>query len=141
MTLIRRFRMARLPALVALALLVACGKAPGPESTWTRIDGPTFTAELAAGRPADAPPMVIVDVREPELFAEGHIPGAINMPWPDAKTRAPVELDLAHDIVLVCHGGPMGDELAQILDERGFTKVRNLAGGMNRWNGPVEPVR
>jgi hypothetical protein len=42
-------------ALVALALLAACGKAPGPESTWTRVDGPTFTAELAAGQPADAP--------------------------------------------------------------------------------------
>ncbi len=133
--------MSRFPALVALAVLVACGKPPAADSTWTRIDGPAFTAELAAGRPDDAAPMTIVDIREPELFAEGHIPGAINMPWPDATTRAPLELDPSHDIVLVCHGGPMGDQVATILDERGFTKVRNLAGGMNRWNGPVEPVR
>lgn len=133
--------MPRVAALALLALLAACGKAPSPDATWTRIDGPTFTAELAAGRPAEAPPMTIVDVREPELFAAGHIPGAINMPWPDVKTRAPDELDPSHDIVLVCHGGPMGDELAEILDQRGFPKVRNIAGGMNRWPGPVEPAR
>lgn len=127
--------------VISLLLLAACSRDPGPDTAWTKIDGPTFTAELAAGRPADAPPRVIVDVREPELFAKGHIPGAINIPWPDAKHRVPDELNPGDDIVLVCHSGPMGDELAEILDERGFTRVRNLAGGMDRWTGPLEPAR
>jgi rhodanese-related sulfurtransferase len=121
-----------------LVLVTACGRSPGADSTWSRISGASFAAELAVPRPDSARPQVIVDVREPELFAAGHIPGAINMPWPAAKSRAPQELDPTHDIVLVCHGGPMGDELAEILEARGFTFVRNLAGGMNAWSGPTE---
>lgn len=125
----------------ALLLATACDRSPSADSKWSRIDGASFAAELAAPRPESAPPQVIVDVREPELFAAGHIPGAINMPWPGAKSRAPEELDPAHDIVLVCHGGPMGDELAEILEARGFTTVRNLGGGMDQWSGPTEPSK
>ena len=65
-------------------------------------------------------------------------PGAIHLPYPAAKQRAPAELDPSTDIVLVCHAGPMGDEIATIVAARGFLHVRNLAGGMKRWRGPVE---
>ncbi len=132
--------MLRSSALLAVIMLLACSAEPkSGAATWTRVEAAAFTAELAAPRAADAPPQVIVDVREPELFAAGHIPGAINMPWPGAKSAAPATLDPASEIVLVCHGGPMGDELAGILEARGFRAVRNLAGGMNRWTGPVVP--
>lgn len=111
---------------------LACSPSPADDAGWSRVDAASFSTELSA--PASTP-LVIVDVREPELFAAGHIPGAINMPWPDAKTRAPVELNPASRVVLVCHGGPMGDELAGILAGKGFGDVRNLAGGMNGWRG------
>jgi len=125
--------------LITLGLLaaLACSRAPKADAGWSRIDAATFTTELAAPRTADAPKQVIIDVREPDLFAAGHIPGAVNMPWPDARTTAPSALDKSNDVVLVCHGGPMGDELAAILVEQGFGRVRNLAGGMNGWTGPV----
>jgi len=58
-----------------------------------------------------------------------------------AKILAPEELDPTHAIVLVCHGGLMGDELAEMLEARGFSTVRNLAGGMHRWSGPTEPSK
>jgi rhodanese-related sulfurtransferase len=93
---------------------------------------------LARQAPGPRPRLVIVDVREPELFRKSHLPGAINLPYPAAKQRAPAELDPSSDIVLVCHAGPMGDELAAILAAIGFPHVRNLAGGMKRWRGPVE---
>lgn len=129
--------------LVLLALAVACGPAPAPAGgaagSWTPVSNAAFTAELAASGAAGD--RVIVDVREPELFAKAHIPGAINMPWPDAKSRAPAELDSARNIVLVCHGGPMGAELAGILAGKGFRHVRNLSGGMNGWTGPTESAQ
>ncbi len=124
--------------LAALALLVACARTP---AGWSRVSATDFASELSAPLPPGGPLRVIVDVREPELFAQSHIPGAINLPWPDAKTRAPAELDSAAMIVLVCHGGPMGDELAAILAGRGFRHVRNVAGGMNAWRGPVATGR
>lgn len=121
-------------AALLLAAIAACRPAPAADAGWSRVEAAAFTTELSAAQPNA---LTIVDVREPELFAAGHIPGAINLPWPDAKTRAPAELQKTQDIVLVCHGGPMGDELAAILAAQGFPKVRNLAGGMNGWSGPV----
>lgn len=72
----RRFA---LPAL-ALTLFAACSASPDIGSGWSRVTPHDFAAELSAPKPAAAPKQVIVDVREPELFAAGHIPGAINMP-------------------------------------------------------------
>ncbi len=86
----------------------------------------------------DGRDIVIVDVREPELFREGHIPGAINIPFDGAHKRILKELSPDDRIVFVCHGGPMGDELAEILVKNGYREVYNLRGGMRRWRGPLE---
>jgi rhodanese-related sulfurtransferase len=99
----------------------------------TTIDGSQLQTVMADGKK-----LVIVDVREPELFAAGHIPGAINIPYDDAKPRILRELDPQDRIVFVCHGGPMGDELGTLLAGRGYPAVYNLKGGMKRWKGPVE---
>ena len=82
-------------------------------------------------------PIVIVDVREPELYIMGHIRGAINMPYETAHKRILKELSPMDSIVFVCHGGPMGDELGAILAKKGYPRVFNLRGGMKKWTGPV----
>lgn len=86
---------------------------------------------------ADGKPIVIVDVREPYEFAEGHIKGAINIPYESAKKRALKELSTNDRIVFVCHGGPMGDELGVLLVKNGYKDVYNLKGGMKKWKGAV----
>ena len=86
---------------------------------------------------ADGRGLVIVDVREPDLFAAGHIRGAINIPYDDAKPRIEKELSPQDRIVFVCHGGPMGDELGHLLAAKGYPAVYNLKGGMKKWKGDV----
>ena len=98
------------------------------------IDGAQMEALMADGRP-----LVIVDVREPELFAAGRIRGAINIPYDDARLRVFKELSPEDRIVFVCHGGDMGDELGHLLVENGYTSVYNLRGGMKKWRGEVVP--
>jgi rhodanese-related sulfurtransferase len=98
----------------------------------TTVNGPQLETLMADGKP-----LVIVDVREPELFAAGHIPGAINIPYDDAKPRMVTELSPRDRIVFVCHGGPMGDELGTILAGRGYGSVYNLKGGMKKWKGAL----
>jgi rhodanese-related sulfurtransferase len=98
----------------------------------TTIDGPQLETFMADGKK-----LMIVDVREPELFATGHIPGAINIPYDDAKPRIVKELSPQDRMVFVCHGGPMGDELGKLLVGRGYGSVYNLKGGMKKWKGPV----
>lgn len=82
--------------------------------------------------------LVVVDVREPWLFKRGHVPGSVNIPFDTARQRVLKELSPGDTIVFVCHGGPMGDELGELLVENGYTRVYNLTGGMRRWRGPVE---
>lgn len=96
------------------------------------IDGKALEALMSDGKP-----MVIVDVREPNEFAAGHIKGAINIPYDAAKTRALKELAPKDRIVFVCHGGPMGDELGKLLVKNDYPDVSNLAGGMRKWKGTV----
>lgn len=86
---------------------------------------------------SDGKPLVIVDVREPELFSKGHIKGAINIPYDDAKARVLKELSPSDRIVFVCHGGPMGDKLGHRLIAKGYNEVNNLKGGMKKWRGDV----
>lgn len=97
-----------------------------------RINGEELQKMMKEGSP-----MVIVDVREPELYSKAHIPGAINIPYDGAKPRILKELKPSDRIVFVCHGGPMGDELGEILTKNGYAKVYNLIGGMKKWQGPV----
>lgn len=98
----------------------------------TTIDGPQLETLMADGKK-----LIIVDVREAELFAAGHIPGAINIPYDDAKPRIVKELSPQDRIIFVCHGGPMGDELGTLLAGRGYGSVYNLKGGMKKWKGQV----
>lgn len=85
---------------------------------------------------SDGKQITIVDVREPELFSKAHVPGAINIPYDDAHSRILKELNPKDRIVFVCHGGPMGDELGEILVKNGYPSVYNLKGGMKYWTGP-----
>lgn len=96
------------------------------------IDGKELEAMMKDGKP-----IVIVDVREPYEFAEGHIKGAINIPYGGAKNRALKELSPNDRIVFVCHRGPMGDELGELLSKNGYKNVYNLKGGMWKWKGEV----
>lgn len=127
----------QLAAAVLAMLLAACAKPPAADAGYTWVEADALAREIAAPRAADARPLTLVDVREPELFAAGHVPGAINIPWPGVKDTAATRLDPGHAIVMICHGGPMGDEVAERLVAAGFKDVRNLAGGMRAWQGPL----
>jgi rhodanese-related sulfurtransferase len=96
------------------------------------IDGKALETMMGDGKP-----LVIVDVRDPDEFSEGHIKGSINIPYDYAVPRIFEELSPKDRIVFVCHGGPMGDELGEMLVEKGYQKVYNLRGGMKRWKGKV----
>jgi rhodanese-related sulfurtransferase len=115
-----------------LFICLAFAAPPAFAAELTTIDGPQLEAMQADGQP-----IVIVDVREPELFAKSHIKGAINIPYDDARPRIVKELSPNDRIVFVCHGGPMGDKLGHLLIRKGYPTVYNLAGGMKKWRGPV----
>ena len=80
----------------------------------------------------------IIDVREPEEFAGGHLPGAVNIPLADL-TLIP-ELN-ASPLVVVCASGGRSARAAMLLESAGHLEVANLLGCTFGWmqeNRPVE---
>jgi NADPH-dependent 2,4-dienoyl-CoA reductase/sulfur reductase-like enzyme/rhodanese-related sulfurtransferase len=70
-----------------------------------------------------------LDVRSPGEFASGSIPGAINIPLDDLRERL-ADVDPDREIVTFCKVGQRGYVAQRILQQRGYSKVRNLKGGL-----------
>ena len=81
---------------------------------------------------------LLVDVRTPEEFATGHIPGATNIALQSLPQRMAA---LPHDqpVILYCRSGARSREAARMLIQNGFSDVHNL-GGITEWRSQGLPV-
>ena len=77
----------------------------------------------------------MIDVRNPEEFAEGHLPAAINVPLPDIVGGWPVGLPEDHDapILAVCKSGERSLHGMVLLKALGYHRVKNIRGGQKAW--------
>lgn len=98
-------------------------------------------SELEAGL---GPDTVLIDVREPDEHAAGHIPGSVNIPRGVLEAEvAPVPemggetaaalADKDRSICLYCRTGGRSALAADALQKMGFTRVTSLAGGFVAW--------
>lgn len=96
--------------------------------------------ELRAQLEGPAAPLVL-DVRTPEEYAAGHVPGALNLPHDQAAARLE-ELRPYRDrtIVLYCKSGRRAGIAADVLAQAGFGPLRHLAGDMPGWISAGLPV-
>ena len=79
-------------------------------------------------------PGLILDVRSPEEYAEGHIPGAINISFDQLGSRhAEIGSYKDKDVVLYCKSGRRAGIAANTLRAKGFSKLLHLDGDMNGW--------
>jgi rhodanese-related sulfurtransferase len=81
----------------------------------------------------------IVDVREPDEWAAGHLPGAVLIPLGQLAFRKG-ELDPARPVVTICRSGNRSLTAAELLLKSGFRDVRSMAGGMIAWAKAGHPV-
>jgi adenylyltransferase/sulfurtransferase len=82
--------------------------------------------------------VVLLDVREPHEWDICHLTGSTFIPEGDVLARMN-ELDTADDIVLICRTGIRSARALNQLREVGFTKLRNLVGGLHGWADDVDP--
>jgi rhodanese-related sulfurtransferase len=107
---------------------------------------PEEAAEILAQR-SDAG-WSFVDVREPDEFAAGHLPGARNFPRGFLEVKADLEhpkrdawlAERDRPLVLYCGGGHRSALAAKTLQEMGFTRVVSLAEGWTGWTKRGYPV-
>jgi len=77
---------------------------------------------------------VVLDVRSPEEFAKGHVPGALNIDINAPGFASKVtDFDKAKPILVNCHAGSRGAIAAAELTKLGFKTVCNLEGGLGAW--------
>lgn len=92
-----------------------------------------ISAEELHDRVTGTSNIVLVDVRAPLAFEDGHIGGAVNIPAPDLRTRHK-ELDPDKPTFLICSSGNRSSLGASILKQHDFKEVHNVAGGMTGYS-------
>ena len=111
--------------MLALALLLPLGN--------VATAGEITQRELMQQLDRNDPPM-IVDVRRPDEFATGHVPGARNIPHNEIAARLHELGGKQHEeVVVYCESGRRAAIAQGILEQAGFTQVRHLEGDMQSW--------
>jgi rhodanese-related sulfurtransferase len=100
-----------------------------PTASLANLPAEISVAEAAAKREAGA---FILDVREPEEWAEYHIPGATLISLGELEARVK-DVPRDKEVVVVCRSGNRSRTGRDILANAGFTQVTSMAGGLKDW--------
>ncbi len=83
---------------------------------------------------AENPDIVLIDVRTPEEFQQGHLEGAKLINFYGSNFNAEVEkLDSAKKYVVYCRSGGRSAKSVKAMKKMGFTDVYNMSGGVLAW--------
>lgn len=100
----------------------------------TSLDAATFQDTIEKD---DA---LLVDVRTPQEFASGHIPGSVNIDWTGKNYEAEfAKLDRERPLLLYCAVGGRSDQAREYLEQKGYV-VKDLDGGIQAWKEAGMPV-
>ncbi|MEO0399803.1 MAG: rhodanese-like domain-containing protein [Pseudomonadota bacterium] len=130
--------------LIASALLAtSCAQqTPADETTEAVAQNiRTVSVSEAAALVEENKDLVVLDVRTPEEFAEGHIEGALNIDFhgDDFKTRI-AALDKSKTYLFHCNSGGRSGKTEKMLKSLGFTDAAHLQAGLSGWREAELPT-
>lgn len=121
-----------LPLLFSALAFTACGSASS-ELSFQQI-----SMDAAITQMAEEDNSILLDVRTPEEFADGHIPGAINIPNESIGENDITELpDKEQRIYVYCRSGNRSKQASAKLVNLGYTNVIEI-GGIIDYHGEIE---
>jgi rhodanese-related sulfurtransferase len=142
-----RFLLPTLAAVLVVTALAVAGcssqeaaapaetAAPGEAGGYTTVDVQSAHDALSSGGAQ------IVDVREPEEWAETGVPvGSVLIPLGDLEAQATAELDSGQPVYVICRSGNRSRAGSDILVGLGYTQVYNVGGGVTAWIESGLPV-
>lgn len=80
--------------------------------------------------------ITIIDVREDEEVVQGMVPNAKHIRLGDIPQKVE-ELPKDQEYVMICRSGRRSMNAAEFMQEKGFTNVQNMEGGMLKWDGEL----
>lgn len=85
---------------------------------------------------------IVVDVREADEFAGGHLPDARNIPGSKLAERiSEIEKYKDKPVIVCCATGMRSNKACAELKKNGFSRINNLAGGVDAWVGAGYPIK
>lgn len=87
--------------------------------------------------------VILLDVRRPEEFNDGHIKGALNANWqnPEEFKAKVATLDKSKKVYVYCLSGVRSGKAADYLVQNGYTQVVALNGGVEAWKEAGKPLQ
>ena len=100
----------------------------------TEVDTASAADRIGAGG------VVVLDVREPDEFAEGALPGALHIPRGHLEAQVEGRItDKNAPVIVYCAGGVRSAFAARTLGELGYSNVLSMAGGFGKWKDEGRP--
>jgi rhodanese-related sulfurtransferase len=124
-------RMTRILPSVAGALIAGLALAGEPNPPPAEV-APMTQEQLLEHQANHPDHLFVLDVRTPAEYAEGHVPGAVNVPHDQLASRI-AEVPKDKDVVLYCRSGRRAALAADVLTAHGYTRLSHLEGDMQAW--------
>ncbi|WP_211097257.1 rhodanese-like domain-containing protein [Herbaspirillum sp. ST 5-3] len=132
MNTLRERALGMLIAFSLSGVLCAPAHAVGPQVHAIDVEQGRFMASQGA---------LLLDVREPEEYAQGHAPDSILIPLGQLQSRLEdIRAFERKPIAVICRSGRRSAQAARMLSETGFTEVFDVQGGMNAWERAALPI-
>lgn len=127
--------------LVVLAVpLLGCGSPadsntkPAEQTIKQEVQEVSMEEAMTAWRSKTAE---FIDVRTPEEFKEGHVPGAILLPLAELENRL-TEIPKDKKVMLICRSGNRSAKANLTLQKHGYMNTVSVKGGMTEWREDIE---
>ena len=133
--------------ILSAALFISCTSDEGGAEVETEnVEATTVITEVDAAKAAtlieEEKDLMILDIRTPEEYAEGHIAGArlVNFKS-DSFEEEVAKLELNIPYLVHCRSGSRSGQSMPIFEKLGFEKIYHLTPGMNGWVEAGNPVQ
>ncbi len=115
------------------------------ETTVTAVDGLGIRVvpadEALSIQNSGSSDLVVLDVRTPDEFADGHLEGAVMLDFYDPEFAAQLaELDPDVPYLLYCQSGNRSGQTAAMMEQLGFADVADVDGGILAWAEAGQPI-
>ena len=111
---------------------------PARQEEHITVDTQDMTVRELKIRQDEGRAPVVIDVREPHEVAICRIPGTLEIPLAQLPGRL-ADLDPSQEIVVHCRSGARSAKAVAMMRARGFSRARNLAGGVLAWVDQIDP--
>jgi rhodanese-related sulfurtransferase len=122
---------------ISIILLFASCKANSNDS----LINETINVDAFASKLDTIKNFILLDVRTPEEFKEGHLANALNINYNDANFGSEVgKLDKSKSVLIYCLSGGRSSGAATEMSKSGFKVIYNLKGGIMAWRNANQPI-